>query len=256
MINPTFPFLGCSPDAKVIDVTEDNPCGILEIKCPYKHGNVAPETACAGDGQFHLEIKDDFLILKENHIYYLPWAWFRRRKDFGSLLLVPPCYLLPRLLPPAEALNEKSKVQGLRTYVWKEEGSSNQMATIQHHKDLRNGCQEKGLGCGLKGTDLVLIYFCDQIQMSDLQRNLKTAHGLEIKDTMRFFHGDSPSREFESGQQKGGRYYCSGCGAHADRVHKLDYCFPCEPVSLEDHENIAMKRPTGKRNSSSEAKAI
>ena len=70
VVNPAFPFLGCSPDAKVIDVTEDNPYGILEIKCPYKHRNVTPETACAGDGQFHLEMKDDFPVLKENHKYY------------------------------------------------------------------------------------------------------------------------------------------------------------------------------------------
>ena len=32
VVNPAFPFLGCSPDAKIIDETEDNPFGILEIK--------------------------------------------------------------------------------------------------------------------------------------------------------------------------------------------------------------------------------
>ena len=85
--------------------------------------------------------------------------------------------------------------------------------------------------------------------LQHLQKNLKTADGVEIKDKMRFFHGDSPSREFESGQQKGGHYYCSGCGAHADRVYELDYCFRCEPVSLEDRQNIVMKGPIGKRNS-------
>ena len=47
--NPARPFLGCLPDAKVIDETEDNPYGIVEIKCPYKHRNVTPETAYAGD---------------------------------------------------------------------------------------------------------------------------------------------------------------------------------------------------------------
>ncbi|KAL9977472.1 hypothetical protein ACROYT_G014878 [Oculina patagonica] len=36
--------------------------------------------------------------------------------------------------------------------------------------------------------------------LQHLQRNLKTKDGVEIKDIMRFFHGDSPSREFESGQ--------------------------------------------------------
>ena len=36
------------------------------------------------------------------------------------------------------------------------------MATIQHLKDLRHRCQEKGLDSGRKATDLILIYFCDQ----------------------------------------------------------------------------------------------
>lgn len=45
---------------------------------------------------------------------------------------------------------------------WKDEGSSSRMATIQHLKDLRQGCQEKGLDSGLKATDLILICFCDQ----------------------------------------------------------------------------------------------
>ena len=51
--------------------------------------------------------------------------------------------------------------------------------------------------------------------LQHLQKNLKTADGVEIKDKMRFFHADSPPQEFESGQQKGGHYYCSGCLAHA-----------------------------------------
>ena len=70
VVNPAFPFLGCSPDGKVIDVTENRPYGIVEIKCPYKHRNVTPETACAGDSQFHLEKKDDFPSLKTTHKYY------------------------------------------------------------------------------------------------------------------------------------------------------------------------------------------
>ena len=45
---------------------------------------------------------------------------------------------------------------------WKEEGCITRMASIQHLKDLRQRCQEKGLDSGLKATDLILIYFCDQ----------------------------------------------------------------------------------------------
>ena len=63
-VNPAFPFLGCSLDGKVIDVTENRPYGIVETKCPYKQRNVTPETACAGDSQFHLEKRMTFHRLR------------------------------------------------------------------------------------------------------------------------------------------------------------------------------------------------
>ena len=64
-----------------------------------------------------------------------------------------------------------------------------------------------------------------------------------------FFHSDSPSRQFEGGQQKGGHYYCSGCGVSADRVNELDYSFRCHTISLHDRQKIVMKGCIGKRNS-------
>jgi len=85
--------------------------------------------------------------------------------------------------------------------------------------------------------------------LQHLQRNIKTTNGVEIKDIMRFFYGDSPSREFESRQQKGGHYYCSGCGAHADRVYNPAYSFHCTTVSRDDCQKIVLQGPTGKRNS-------
>ena len=70
-VNPAYPFLGCSPDAKVIDqAAKDCPFGIIEIKCPYKHRDVTPMTAWNGDKDFHLEIKDSFPVLKTSHRYY------------------------------------------------------------------------------------------------------------------------------------------------------------------------------------------
>ena len=45
---------------------------------------------------------------------------------------------------------------------WNVKGAPSRMVSIQHLKDLRNRCQEQGLCCGLKATDLILIYFCDQ----------------------------------------------------------------------------------------------
>lgn len=72
---------------------------------------------------------------------------------------------------------------------------------------------------------------------------------IEINDKMRFFHGDSPAQNFESGQQKGGYYYCSGCGVHASRVFELDHTFKCKFVSLKDCQDRVLKGVIGRRNS-------
>ena len=63
---------------------------------------------------------------------------------------------------------------------WKEEGSSSRNATIQHLKDLRHRCQEKGMDSGLKATDLILIYFCDQ--NSDACEHLFTEQIADLLD--------------------------------------------------------------------------
>ena len=54
-----------------------------------------------------------------------------------------------------------------------------------------------------------------------------TTTGVAVTDKMRFFHGDSPSRQYEAGQQKGGKFYCAVCGANAHRVYEFDYMFRC-----------------------------
>jgi hypothetical protein len=55
--------------------------------------------------------------------------------------------------------------------------------------------------------------------IKEMGTNLTTPTGNECIDTARFFHGDNPAREVEAGQQKGGHYFCSNCGCHAERVN-------------------------------------
>jgi hypothetical protein len=76
-----------------------------------------------------------------------------------------------------------------------------------------------------------------------------TSSGEQLIDKMRFFHGDSPSRQYEAGQQKGGNYYCALCGANAHRVYELDYAFRCPHISLDDRQQLVFKGPCGKANS-------
>ena len=45
VVNPSFPYLGASPDGKVYDPTEKDPFGLLEIKNPYTWRNHTMEEA-------------------------------------------------------------------------------------------------------------------------------------------------------------------------------------------------------------------
>lgn len=59
----------------------------------------------------------------------------------------------------------------------------------------------------------------------EISNKLHTNSGKPINDVIRFFHGDSPSRHYECGQQKRGHYYCSMCGAKASRVYEVKLFF-------------------------------
>ena len=84
--------------------------------------------------------------------------------------------------------------------------------------------------------------------MEELSCKLTTPSGHEVTDIMRFFHGDSPARQFECGQQKGGHYYCSNCSLNANRAYSLDYVYHVEQMSLEKRPLLAVGGHHGKTN--------
>ncbi|CAB4016641.1 Hypothetical predicted protein [Paramuricea clavata] len=61
--------------------------------------------------------------------------------------------------------------------------------------------------------------------LDEISNKLHTNSGLPINDVI--FHGDSPSRQYECGQQKGGHYYCSVCGSKAGRVYEDLHSINC-----------------------------
>lgn len=63
------PFLGASPDGKVIDKDCSIPYGLVEIKCPETKFMVTPLDACS-HGNFFLEEVNGKPTLKRNHAYY------------------------------------------------------------------------------------------------------------------------------------------------------------------------------------------
>ena len=63
------PYLGASPDGKVIDSGCLMPFGLSEVKCPETKFLVTPLDACS-DSNFFLENQNGELKLKQNHKYY------------------------------------------------------------------------------------------------------------------------------------------------------------------------------------------
>ena len=63
------PYLGASPDGKVIDSGCLMPFGLSEVKCPETKFLVTPLDACS-DSNFFLENQNGELKLKRNHKYY------------------------------------------------------------------------------------------------------------------------------------------------------------------------------------------
>ena len=55
---------------------------------------------------------------------------------------------------------------------------------------------------------------------------------IPYQDVMRLFEGDSPTRQFEDGQQKGGNYVCTACSAQSHLISSLTHTL--DHMSLQD----------------------
>ena len=69
VISPDSPYLGASPDAKVIDPGCSDPFGLSEVKCPETKYLVTPLDACS-DSNIFMEEVDGKPKLKRTHKYY------------------------------------------------------------------------------------------------------------------------------------------------------------------------------------------
>ena len=83
--------------------------------------------------------------------------------------------------------------------------------------------------------------------VDQLQNNLQTSTGVPVTDVMRFFQGDGPEQQFESGEQRGGNNGCSSCSGDSRRYRDLAYCFRSPQLSLADRCNIVRAGPAGRR---------
>ena len=69
LVSLEAPYLGVSPDGKVVDAGCSDPFGLSEVKCPETKFLVTPLDACS-DGNFFLEDIDGQPKLKRNQVLY------------------------------------------------------------------------------------------------------------------------------------------------------------------------------------------
>ena len=70
VVDESAPWLGTSPDGKVVNTRLSQPFGLLEVKCPYKWKDSKPSDACA-DPSFYCSIDENGKpFLKENTDYF------------------------------------------------------------------------------------------------------------------------------------------------------------------------------------------
>ena len=127
VINPKWPWLGCSPDGIIIE--NGSPAGCIEVKCPYSKRDCSIKEAALTDKSFFMKVLENKCELKVGHFYYyqcqgimnileLPWVdfvvfttrdihierifrdqtlWIR--KMLPELTRFFSLYILPKLLP-------------------------------------------------------------------------------------------------------------------------------------------------------------
>ena len=75
--------------------------------------------------------------------------------------------------------------------------------------------------------------------LKETSKKLASKAGVEYLDTSRYFKGDSPTRQFENGQQKGGNFFCD-CGCPASMVEDLAHAQSCHLHPIQERVNAIM----------------
>ena len=101
--------------------------------------------------------------------------------------------------------------------------------------------------CGSSDADHLCYIETRKQCLSDLGTNIKTSEGIEILDKMRFFHGDGPEQQFESGEQSGGNAGCAACKSDARKYPIIDYNMRQPVMSLADRQKKVMEGPAGRQ---------
>ena len=81
-----------------------------------------------------------------------------------------------------------------------------------------------------------------------LDTELEISNGHKFIDKLRFFHGDDPSAQLETGKQKGGNYFCPICPIKATQTYSLRTLFSAEVERLEMKRKKVLDGPIASAN--------
>ena len=101
--------------------------------------------------------------------------------------------------------------------------------------------------CGSSEAEQLTYIKTRKTCLESLGNTVVTSSGVEITGVMRFFHGDGPQQEFESGEQKGGNAGCSGCSGDARRYNCLSLSLSKPFLSLSERLTKVLQGPAGKK---------
>ena len=86
-------------------------------------------------------------------------------------------------------------------------------------------------------NDQQILYIEERIRdIHDMTEKIISPAGIPYEDVMRLFKGDSPARQFEADQQKGGNYVCTACSVHSNLISSLAHTFSLDDMSLQDNK--------------------
>ena len=78
--------------------------------------------------------------------------------------------------------------------------------------------------------------------LHSLSEPILARDGIEVNDTLRFFTGDHPAKQFERETQVGGVYKCGGCGCRSDLIS----CTGLQNETTEELQCITLKGVLGR----------
>ncbi|XP_078384061.1 uncharacterized protein LOC144666512 [Oculina patagonica] len=101
--------------------------------------------------------------------------------------------------------------------------------------------------CGSSEVEQLAYINTRKACLQTLDAKVTTSGGIQISDTMRFFHGDGPQQQFEAGEQKGGHAGCASCSGDSRKYKHLAVSLNRPHLSLQERKKKVLQGPAGRQ---------